>query len=258
MQPGPDAGAGAELQEAYRLAAIAQGQHEEPGAPVLAAVRVKDHRPGAIIDLGLLAGCGDDHRAGFGRLGLMPLADKALDAVVAAGEAVLRNQVLPDRHGIATPGQPQLDGLPIGLASTGRRTPSGTDWLLGLRFTGSRQARVGGHLVGRFCQLRVGGHLVGRFCGRPPSPTAGRSQRDPGGFQVSTCSFATYTGSPLDTPQRPSQRPQCYDLLFLFFAQDIAHTDAGYEALRRSQCPGCVVIVGRFSGDHHWPDLGDR
>jgi hypothetical protein len=36
-----------------RLAAIAQGQLEKSGAPVLAAVQVTDHRPGAVIDLGL-------------------------------------------------------------------------------------------------------------------------------------------------------------------------------------------------------------
>ena len=58
---------------------------------ILATVRVTDHRPGAIIDLGLFTGCGDDYRAGFGSLRPTPLADKALDAVVAAGEAVLRN-----------------------------------------------------------------------------------------------------------------------------------------------------------------------
>jgi len=72
-------------------------------------------------------------------------------------------------------------------------------------------------------------------------------QRDPGGFQVSTRGFATHTGGLLDTSQRPSQPSQYYHLLFLFFRQDIAHTDAGYEALRRSQCPGWWVI--------RWPVL---
>jgi hypothetical protein len=98
--------------------------------------------------------------------------------------------------------------------------------------------------------------LAGFAGGSRPQLPAGRS--GPGGFQVSTRGFATHTGGLLDTSQRPSQPPQCDDLLFLFFAQDIAHSDAGHEALRRSQCPGWVVIVGRFSGDHHWPVLGDR
>jgi hypothetical protein len=33
----------------------------------------------------------------------------------------------------------------------------------------------------------------------------------------------------LNAPQRPSQPPQRYDLLFLFIAQDIAHIDGGYR-----------------------------
>jgi len=41
--------------------------------------------------------------------------------------------------------------------------------------------------------------------------------------------------------------------LFLLFAQDIAHADGGYTAPRRVNVPG--FIVGRFSGDPHWPVL---
>jgi hypothetical protein len=88
-------------------------------------------------------------------------------------------------------------------------------------FTASLQARVGGNLLRRFCRLRVGGHRLGRFCGRPPSPPAGRSQRDAGRSQLSTRGFSTHAGGPLDTPQRPSQPPQCYDLLFLSFLKTL-------------------------------------
>jgi len=39
--------------------------------------------------------------------------------------------------------------------------------------------------------------------------------------------LSTNAGFPLNPSQRPSQSPQCYDLLFLFFTQDIAHNDGG-------------------------------
>ena len=68
MQFGPGLRTGAEHQQADRLAAVAQGQHEQARAPVLAAVRVADHRASAVIDLGLFAGRGLDHGAGLRRL----------------------------------------------------------------------------------------------------------------------------------------------------------------------------------------------
>jgi len=73
------------------------------------------------------------------------------------------------------------------------------------------EERCGGHAHSRYDQT-AGGGLIGRFWGRTPSPTAGGSQRDPGRFQVGPGSFAMHTGGPLDTPQRPCQPPQCYDL----------------------------------------------
>ena len=50
-----------------RLAAVAQRQHEQPRAPVLAGVRIAHHRAGAVIDLRFFAGCGLDDRACFRR-----------------------------------------------------------------------------------------------------------------------------------------------------------------------------------------------
>jgi predicted nucleic acid-binding protein len=47
---------------------------------------------------------------------------------------------------------------------------------------------------------------------------------------------------------RPSELPQCDNLLFLLFAQDIAHADRGYKPSRHSQCPGL----------YRWPVLGDH
>src|ERR1022692_302584 len=91
VQFGPDSRTGAEGQQTNRLAAAAQSHHEQPGAPVLAALGIAHHRAGAVIDLRLLAGRGDDDDAGFGRLDAAPLAHETLHAWVAAGEAVLGN-----------------------------------------------------------------------------------------------------------------------------------------------------------------------
>ncbi len=91
VQFGPDARTGTEGQQTNRLAAAAQRHHEQPGAPILAALGIAHHRAGAVIDLRLLASRGDDHDAGLGRSRSAPLAHEALHALVAVGEAVLGN-----------------------------------------------------------------------------------------------------------------------------------------------------------------------
>jgi len=133
---GPDARTGAKGQQTNRLAAAAQRHHEQPGAPVLAALGIAHHGAGAVIDLRLLASRGDDHDAGFGRLRSASLTHEALHALVATGEAVLGDQVLPDGHGVAAAAEPHVDGLPVRLAGAGA----------------GDHGRVGDHLV-----------LVGRF-----------------------------------------------------------------------------------------------
>ena len=67
MQLGPHPRAGPEAKKSNRFAAVAQRQHEQPRAPVLAAYRIAHHRPGAVIDLALLARCGLDDRPRFRR-----------------------------------------------------------------------------------------------------------------------------------------------------------------------------------------------
>ena len=104
------------------FAAVAQRQHEQPRAPVLAGLRVAHHRAVAVIDLRFFAGRGLDHHASFRRWRSAQLADEALDAVVAAGEAVVVHQVLPDGHGVAAARQRQLDDFAVRLAGAGRRT----------------------------------------------------------------------------------------------------------------------------------------
>ena len=72
-----------ERQQAHRLAAVAEGQHEHAGAAVAARVRIAHHGAAAVIDLRLFAGRSHDHGAGFGCGAAAQLADEALDAVVA-------------------------------------------------------------------------------------------------------------------------------------------------------------------------------
>jgi hypothetical protein len=66
----------------------------------------------------------------------------------------------------------------------------------------------------------------------------------PVAFRVATGRFPPHPGGLLDAPQTPSQPSQGYDLLFLFFTQDVAHADGGYIP-RQGQRPGSA-LVGRF------------
>jgi hypothetical protein len=101
---------------------------------------------------------------------------------------------------------------------------------------GRLHAKAGGHPYGRFCRngipgrssrrffrRRVGDHLYGRFW-IMPAPAAGRPQRHARRLQVSRCGLAPNSRSALDAAQRPSQPTQCYDLLFLFFVQELFKT----------------------------------
>ena len=76
-------------ENSYTPTTAAQRHHEQPGAPVLAALGIAHHGTGTVIDLRLLASRGDDHDASFGRLRSAPLAHEALHALVAAAKAVL-------------------------------------------------------------------------------------------------------------------------------------------------------------------------
>ena len=246
MEFGPDVAAGAEAKQTHGLAAVSQRHDEQPGAAILAAEWIAHHGTGAVIHLRLFAGSGLDHHAGGRGLGAAQLLDEALDAGIAAGEAMEGNQVLPDRHGIAAAGQGQLDQFPVRLAGAGAWTPPRAYRTRGGGFgqrLACRHRKVGSHLHGRFCHLRVGGHLHGRFCRRFPSPP-GRPHRYPGGPQITARGFSADADLPLDPPQRPSQSSQRYDLLLLFLAQDIGHADGRLIASRQSQRPG--VLYGRF------------
>jgi hypothetical protein len=73
-------------------------------------------------------------------------------------------------------------------------------------------AKVGGHLVGRFC-----------FCGALSSATW-RSNGNAGCFEIAASRFPPYAGLLLDAPQRPAQPTERQDLLSFLFVQDIAHS----------------------------------
>ena len=213
MQFSPDLRTGAEDQQANRFTAVAQSHHEQPRASVLATERFAGHGAFAVIDLGLFARRGFDHRASFHPYAWAKFEDEAPDALVAGSEAVGVHQILPNRHGVAATRKPEFDRVAVRRA--GARGGTAT----GLRFgrsgyTGGRlRAKVGDHLIGRFCRdqvatdlrgrlfrHRVGDHLVGRFCRWLPPPTAGWSKRDPGGFQIRSRRFAMDTRDPLDPP----------------------------------------------------------
>jgi len=159
MELGPDLRTGTKDQQADRLAARTECHDEQPSPSVLAALLVAHHGAGAVIDLGLFSRCGQNDPYGLRRVTATQFTHKAFDRLIAGAIAVLIHQSLPDRHGIASSAQPELDGLAMGLADTGSDRGSGRfGWLIGQ----SRATRVGGHLIGRFCRSRIGGRFTGR------------------------------------------------------------------------------------------------
>jgi hypothetical protein len=125
VQLGPDARTGAEGEQTYRLAAASERQHEQSCAPVFAGLQIADHGPGAVIDLGLFAGCGNDHGSRLRGVVSAKLAHEAFDGLIAAVEPALGHQVLPNPNGIATLAQTQLDRLTKRFAQTDGRNGLG-------------------------------------------------------------------------------------------------------------------------------------
>ena len=81
---------------------------------------IAHHRAGAVIDLAFFAGRGQDDPDGLRGVSAAQLAHEAVDRLIAAAEAVVVDQVLPDRHGVAAAVKPQLDDFSIRLAGAGR------------------------------------------------------------------------------------------------------------------------------------------
>src|SRR5690606_38129354 len=241
VELGPDSAARAKGEQADRLAAIAERQDEETRAAVLAGLRVAHHRPVAIVDLRLLARRRLDDRALLGHGRAPQPGDVAPHARVAGAKAVVADQVLPDRHGVAALPQRPLDEFLVRLARARGRRPARP--LQRAR----RRSRVGGRPTGRFCRRRrrVGGRATGRVWrrrrrvgGRPTGrfwrlSLSWTSDRDPGRLEVLARRFPPDSGLLLDPAQRPAKPPQRQYRLLLFFAQDV-HSRRGTTSRRFS------------------------
>ena len=166
---------------------------------------------------------------------------EAPDAGVARGEAVVVDQVLPDRHGVAARGarasaissrygsQALAVGARLALGGAdGRWTPR--RWWPVLRTPGS--VDTSGVVAG----------FGGQGRGRPPRA----ADRDPGRLQVAAGRLATDARRLLDAPQRPAQSAQRQDLLLLVVAQDVGHAGEGPRAPRRRQRLGPATVVAGF------------
>jgi len=196
-------------QETHALARVAQRQHEQPGPPVLARVRITHHRPLAVVDLAFLSGRRRDDHAGLGRRGRAHLLDEAPDAGVAGGEAVVVDEVLPDRDSIAPASDRIRDELAVGLAGAGAECTH--RWRGGRR----RRGRVGGHLPGngRFWRTHSG-----------PATAAHGDARRP---EIAAHRLATDSRGLFDPAKGPAETAKRKDLPLLIVGQDIAHPGVG-------------------------------
>jgi hypothetical protein len=239
VQLGPALRAGGEGEQAHALAAVAEREHEQARAAVLARERVPHHGAIAVVDLPFLPRRGDDHRVGLGRVLTTQRDHEAPHAGVARGEAMLIDEVLPDRHRIAPAADGQPDQLAVGLAGARRRGTAGGG--RPSRRTRRQGSGVGGHLSGRICQ--VGGHLTGPFWRRPADRRSPSRRADAGRL--------------LDAAERPAEPPQSENLLPFVVSQDVGHAD-GESTLSAvaSTSWGSGYLSGRFSGVDDWPVLG--
>jgi hypothetical protein len=212
VQLSPATGARGEGQQPDALATVAEGEDEQPGAAVLPRTGMAHHRAIAVVDLAFFARRRNDDRVRLGRRRPAQTAHEAAHAGVLAGEAVVVDEIAPDRHRLATPGDGELDQLAVRLAGTGGR-----------RALRARRPRWGGRRARR--RLRVGGHLFGRFWW--VAPASGGPHRQPGGLEVGPSGLTPHAGRRLDAAQRPAQLPEGNDLLLLRVAQEIGHDGAG-------------------------------
>src|SRR5260370_3527681 len=139
MQLGPDTGTGTTDPKPYRLAAVAERQHEQSRSSVFAALRIAHHRTRSVIDLSFFSGDGLDNPYGLRLCGTTKLANKTLHGLIAMGKTTIGNQVLPNGHGIPTTTESLLDPFAERLAGTG-------DPILIARWRSNRRAKLGGLL----------------------------------------------------------------------------------------------------------------
>ena len=233
VELGPDLRARAPHEQPHRLARAAQGQDEEPRTAVLPRAPVADHRAAvAVVDLAFFAGRGRDDDARLGGRRAAQFQDEAPDTRVPRGEAVIVDEVLPDRDRVPPVPQCLDNQLAIRFARAGTR-----------RTRGRRARRVGGHRLtnGWIRQRGVGGHLDGngRFC-RPFAWPPASAHRDPSGQQIATSRRAVHTRRLRDPPHRPPQAAESKNLLLLLVIQNVAHPGEGPCAPRLRQRLGAV------------------
>jgi hypothetical protein len=121
VQLSPDACAGTKCQQADGFPAAAQSHDEQARPPVLARLRIPNHRTLAVIDLRFFSGMGDNDAGDFGLLRAADLDNETLHRVVGAAEAVVADQVLPDGYSVAAPAQRLFNGFPEWLTGTLRQ-----------------------------------------------------------------------------------------------------------------------------------------
>ena len=190
VQLGPPARARGEGQQADALAAVAQGEHEQARAAVLAGDGVPHHRTVGVIHLAFLSGRRDDHGMRVG--GPLPaqLHDEAADARVLGGKAVIVDEVAPDRHGVAPASERGLDEFTVRLARAGGRGAARRRPLQRARDPRRELPGVGGHPTGRIW--------------RRQSAVPGISDGDPGRLEVDAGRLAPHPGGLLDAAKRPA------------------------------------------------------
>ena len=242
-------------QQPHRLAAVPERQHEEPHALVLAALA--DRAPSAPRR----SRPAPPRQAPSRSRPAPPAAPsraaghEALHAGVLALEAVVVDQVLPDRHRVAAAGR-RPPRSPRGTART--RSPPAP----GLAAACAAQSRWTPPAGGRFCPAesvdtsrwwpvlpdRVGGHphAGGRFWRPDPRAAARGSHRDPRRAQVTARRLPTDPCLRFDPAQRPSQSPQRHYLLSSVLAQDVCHPGAGPQVPRLRQRLGALLLVAGF------------
>src|SRR5207245_2781476 len=180
-----------------------------------------------------------DHRVRVRRALAAELHHEAPHARIPGREAVLIDEVLPDRHGVATAAESQFDELAVRRAGTRGRGPVA-------RRRPRRELRKAWR-----ARPGVGGHLTGRFWWRPPA--AGRADRDSGGLEIAARRPATNAGRLFGAAERAAQPPQrenLHALRTLVFRSRTAW-------LRRFQGPGtgcprreCFGLPRRRRGAH--------
>ena len=91
MELSPGACTRSPRQKAYSFAAVAEGQHEQPCAAILAALWIAHHRTAAVVDLRLFSWCGEDDAGCFRTLRSAKFAHETLYRLIAPSKAVVRH-----------------------------------------------------------------------------------------------------------------------------------------------------------------------